>query len=150
YEAYGWHVQTVDWTHGDGEYSEDVEALHDALLAAREVTDRPSFIQLRTIIGWPAPNKQNTGDAHGSSLGEDEVAATKEILGFDPAKKFEVSDEVIAHTRGLLERGAAAEAEWNETFQQWRGEHAEAAALFDRLTRRELPEGWDAGLPTFD
>ena len=150
YEAYGWHVQTVDWTHGDGQYSEDVEALHDALRAAREVTDRPSFIQLRTIIGWPAPNKQNTGDAHGSALGADEIAATKEILGFDPEQAFEVSDEVINHTRKLLERGAKAEAEWDERFQQWRADHGEAAALYDRVSSRQLPDGWDADLPAFD
>ena len=107
YEAYGWHVQTVDWTNGDTEYDENVAALDAALDAARAVTDRPSFISLRTIIGWPAPNLQGTGKAHGYALGDDEVAATKEVLGFDPEQTFEVADEVIAHTRKLLERGAA-------------------------------------------
>jgi transketolase len=80
YEAYGWHVQTVDWTHGGSDYAEDVQALYDALVAAEEVTDRPSFIRLRTIIAWPAPKAQNTGKAHGSALGEEEVAATKKVL----------------------------------------------------------------------
>ena len=84
YEAYGWHVQVVDWTNDGKEYREDVPALYDAIEAAREVTDRPSFIELRTIIAWPAPNAQNTGKAHGSALGDDEVAATKKVLGFDP------------------------------------------------------------------
>src|SRR5699024_4625587 len=76
YEAYGWHVQTVDWTGGGTRYEENVHALYDAFVAAEQVTDRPSFIVLRTIIAWPAPNKQNTGAAHGSALGADEVAAT--------------------------------------------------------------------------
>src|SRR5690349_7759100 len=98
YEAYGWHVQTVDWTNGGKEYREDVQALYDALREAEAVTDRPSFIELRTIIAWPAPNAQNTGKAHGSALGADEVAATKKVLGFDPDKTFEVPDEVLAHT----------------------------------------------------
>ncbi len=102
YEAYGWHVQTVDWA-GDradtDAYREDVQALYDALEAARAVTDRPSFIKLRTIIAWPAPTARGTGAAHGSALGADEVAATKELLGFDPARTFEVPDEVLAHTR---------------------------------------------------
>ncbi|HRK47620.1 MAG TPA: transketolase, partial [Nocardioides sp.] len=90
YAAYGWHVQDVDWTNGGTEYREDVPALYDAILAARAVTDRPSFIRLHTIIAWPAPNAQNTGKAHGSALGVEEVAATKEVLGFDPALAFDV------------------------------------------------------------
>ena len=90
YEAYGWHVQTVDWTHDDTTYAEDVPALYAALRKAEAVTDRPSFIVLRTIIAWPAPNPQNTGKAHGSALGDDEVAATKKVLGFDPDQTFEV------------------------------------------------------------
>ena len=89
YEAYGWHVQTVDWTNDETEYVEDVPELAAALQTAREVTDRPSFIVLRTIIAWPAPDAQNTGKAHGSALGEEEVAATKKVLGFDPDQTFE-------------------------------------------------------------
>ena len=99
YAAYGWHVQDVDWTHGGKEYREDVPALYAAIKAAEAVTDKPSFIRLRTIIAWPAPNAQNTGKAHGSALGADEVAATKEVLGFDPALAFDVDPEVIEHTR---------------------------------------------------
>ncbi|MGH3432407.1 MAG: transketolase, partial [Thermocrispum sp.] len=98
YEAYGWHVQVV-------EGGEDVVALEEALAAARAETGKPSFILLKTIIGWPAPNLQNTGKAHGAALGEDEVAAVKEILGFDPALSFAVQDEVLAHARGAVERG---------------------------------------------
>ena len=110
YAAYGWHVQDVDWTHGGKEYREDVPALYAAIKAAEAVTDKPSFIRLRTIIAWPAPNAQNTGKAHGSALGPDEVAATKEMLGFDPALAFDVDPEVIEHTRKAVERGKAAQA----------------------------------------
>jgi len=85
YEAYGWHTQTVDWKSGP-EYHEDLNALYDAIQNAKSVSDKPSLITLKTIIGWPAPNKQNTGGIHGAKLGEDEVRATKEILGFDPIR----------------------------------------------------------------
>src|SRR5215831_10903414 len=95
YAAYGWHVQRVAWRAPDG-YQEDVPALYAALQAARAETDRPSFIALRTIIGWPAPNKQNTGKIHGSALGPDEVAATKKVLGVDPEQTFVVDADVLA------------------------------------------------------
>jgi transketolase len=150
YEAYGWHVQTVDWTGGDKEYVEDVEALWSALDEAEQVTDRPSIICLRTIIAWPAPNAQGTGAAHGSALGEEEVATTKKILGFDPEKTFEVSDEVLAHTRGLVERGKVAEAAWQEGFDAWAQANPEGRALLDRMQTRTLPEGWAENLPSFD
>jgi transketolase len=150
YEAYGWHVQRVDWTGGpDGGYHEDVQALHAAFAAAQAVTDRPSLIALRTIIGWPAPNKQNTGAAHGSALGEEEVAATKKILGFDPAVKFPAEEETVAHARQVAGRGAQLRARWEESFAAWAAASPERKALFDRLSRRELPEGWEAALPSF-
>ena len=119
YEAYGWHVQTVDWTHDGRGYREDVPALYDAIRKAEQVTDRPSFIVLRTIIAWPAPNAQGTGKAHGSALGDAEVRATKEVLGFDPDQTFEVAADVIEHTRGAVERGKQAQAEWDKAFQHW-------------------------------
>ncbi|MFC0504652.1 transketolase [Micromonospora costi] len=152
YEAYGWHVQTVDWRRGDadqGDYHEDVEALYQALLAARAETGRPSFIALRTIIGWPAPNKQNTGKIHGSALGADEVAATKQILGFDPAQSFAVDDEVLAHARQVLGRGEEAQREWTRVFDAWAQANPERKALYDRLAGRILPEGWADALPEF-
>ncbi|MBA2740159.1 MAG: hypothetical protein H0U47_10930, partial [Nocardioidaceae bacterium] len=115
YEAYGWHVQTVDWTGGKGSeagaddsYDEDVEALHAALTAAREERGRPSFVVLRTIIAWPAPKARNTGKAHGSALGDDEVRATKQVMGMDPDATFAVADEVLDHARQVAERGKAA------------------------------------------
>ncbi|MFG1800707.1 transketolase [Micromonospora carbonacea] len=152
YEAYGWHVQTVDWRAGDadqGDYHEDVEALHRALLAARAETARPSFVALRTIIGWPAPNKKNTGKIHGSALGASEVAATKELLGFDPAQSFQVDEDVLGHARRVLERGAAAQQEWERTYAGWAEANPERKALWDRMAQRALPEGWTEALPTF-
>jgi transketolase len=150
YAAYGWHVQRVDWRRGDGTYEDDAEALHAALLAARAETDRPSFIALRTIIAWPAPNAQNTGKAHGSALGADEVAATKRILGLDPDTSFHVDDDVLAHARRVVDRGRALRAEWEKGYAVWREREPERARLLDRLRERALPEGWTDALPTFE
>jgi len=153
YAAYGWDVRHVDWRKGDPdkgtEYQEDVEALYAAIRAGQEVKDRPTFIVLKTIIGWPAPNKQNTGKIHGSALGEDEVRATKEVLGFDPNKTFDVADEVLMHARQVVERGRAAHAEWTKAFEAWAAANAEGKALFDRLSTRSLPQGWHEALPEF-
>ena len=149
YAAYGWHVQTVDWTNDGTNYAENVKALEDALRAAREVTDRPSFIDLKTIIAWPSPNKQNTGGAHGSALGDDEVKGLKEVLGFDPEKTFEVSDEVIEHTRQLRERGKQARAEWQQDFDNWASANPESKEFYERLVKRELTPGWEEALPSW-
>lgn len=146
YEAYGWHTQHVDMLpNGDV----DVHSLHDAILAAQEVIDRPSIIRTRSIIGWPAPTMQGTAKVHGSALGAAEVAATKEVLGFDPAKEFEVDPEVLAHTRKLRDRGAAAHAEWDANFERWRSRHADHTELLDRLRARRLPEGFNEAIPVF-
>ncbi|MEV3857840.1 transketolase [Streptomyces sp. NPDC050095] len=147
YEAYGWHVQRVA-PKPDGDL--DHEAIYNAVEAAKKVTDKPSFIAMRSIIAWPAPNAQNTEAAHGSALGDDEVAATKRVLGFDPEKTFEVSDEVIGHTRRALDRGAQAKAEWEKSFQEWRTANPERAAEFDRINAGELPAGWEEKLPAFE
>ena len=149
YEAYGWHVQRIDWRHEDGSYTEDVQALYDALIAARNETGRPSMISLRTIIAWPAPNAQNTGEAHGAALGAEEVAATKEVLGFDPAISFPDAPDLVAHARGVIERGKAAHAQWDEAFAAWAKADATRKELFDRLAQRKLPSGWDDALPVF-
>ncbi|HEY5033244.1 MAG TPA: transketolase [Actinomycetes bacterium] len=146
YDAYGWHTQYVGMN-ADG--SVDVAALADAVDAARAETSRPSFIALRTIIGWPAPNLRNTGKAHGSALGADEVAATKVLLGLDPALSFQVDDKVLTHTREALDRGAAARAAWSIGFDAWRAANPDRAALFDRLHAGELPEGFADAFPVF-
>jgi transketolase len=149
YEAYGWHVQEVDWLSSTGKYVENVQALAAAFDAAKAVTDRPSFISLRTILAWPAPHAQNTGKAHGSALGEDEVKATKKILGMNPELTFDVDPEVLAHARGVVERGRAAHAEWDERFATWAESNKDAKALLDRMSTRTLPDGWTKALPEF-
>lgn len=149
YEAYGWHTQTVDWTK-TGDYVEDVEALYQALEAARAETGRPSFIRLRTIIGWPAPNKKNTGKIHGSALGADEVAATKKVMGFDVEKDFDVPAEVLEHAREVVKRGRATRAEWDKLYESWREANPERAAEFDRISARKLPANWTEALPSFE
>lgn len=148
YEAYGWHVQFVDWTAG-GEYREDVDALHAAIEAAKAVTDKPSFIGIRTLIAWPTPNKTNDHSSHGSKLGTESVRGLKELLGFDPEASFPVEPEVLAHTRALADRAAAARATWQEGFDAWRAANPDNAALLERLVERRLPEGWEAALPVF-
>ncbi len=149
YEAYGWHTQRVDWMK-TGEYVEDVAELYSALVAAKNETSKPSIVSLRTIIGYPAPTKQDTGKIHGSALGADEVAAVKEALGFDPEKHFDVDPEVLEHARGVVERGAEAHSAWQEDFATWQEGHAEEAALLERIQARTLPEGWTSELPTFE
>jgi transketolase len=147
YEAYGWHVQRIE-PQEDGDV--DVRALYAALRAAQAETGRPSIIAMRTIIAWPAPNARNTEASHGSALGEDEVAATKRLLGFDPERSFEVADEVLAHTRGALDRGAEARTAWDKRIASWRSDNPERAATFDRVSKGELPEGWQDALPVFE
>jgi transketolase len=149
YEAYGWHVQRLSWRIPRGGYEEDVQALYQALLTAREHTEAPSLIALRTIIGWPAPHKKDTGAAHGSALGVDEVKATKEVLDFDPEVDFPVEDEALSRARQVAERGKKLHDEWEQQFAQWAGANAGRKALFDRLAARRLPDGWAAALPAF-
>ncbi|MEU4111604.1 transketolase [Streptomyces sp. NPDC027717] len=147
YEAYGWHVQRVE-PKADGDL--DPAAIYAAIEKAKAVTDRPSFIAMRSIIAWPAPNAQDTEAAHGSALGDDEVAATKRVLGFDEAQSFAVADEVLDHTRGALERGRQAKAEWEKGFQVWRENNADRAAEFDRISEGALPTGWELKIPVFE
>ncbi len=150
YEGYGWHVQTVDWTHDGTAYKEDVEALYDAYAEAKAVADRPSIIVLRTIIAWPAPNAQNTGAAHGSALGAEEVAETKKILGFDPDRHFAVDEAVLKHTRAVMQRGKADHNAWQREFDAWVESAGDRKATYDRLLDRRLPEGWEDALPSFE
>ncbi|MCO1658817.1 transketolase [Pseudonocardia sp. S2-4] len=143
YEAYGWHVQVV-------EGGENVTGILEALRNAKAESSRPSFIVLRTIIGFPAPKKMNTGKAHGSALGDEEVAAVKEILGFDPERSFQVDDDVLAHARKVVDRGREARREWQKTYDDWRSRESERAELFDRVLGRDLPVGWEKALPSWD
>ncbi|MET9435324.1 transketolase [Streptomyces sp. NPDC006551] len=147
YEAYGWHVQRVE-PKANGDL--DPAALYAAIKAAEAETERPSFIAMRSIIAWPAPNAQNTEAAHGSALGDEEIAATKRVLGFDPERTFEVSDEVIGHTRALGDRGREAKAAWEKSLAEWRTANPERAAEFDRIQANELPEGWESKIPVFE
>jgi transketolase len=150
YEAYGWHVQRVDWVRPSGDYVEDVAALDSALAAARAEAGRPSFIALRTIIGWPSPHLQGTGKVHGSALGAAEVAATKEILGHDPTRSFVVDPDVIGHARQVAERGTRLHAEWDKDLTAWIEANPEGNNLLERLTARQLPVEWAAEVPVFE
>ncbi|RZU65086.1 transketolase [Microterricola gilva] len=149
YESYGWQVLTVDWKK-TGEYVEDMVELNAAIEAAKGETDKPSLIVLKTIIGWPSPKKQNSGKIHGSALGAEELAAVKEVLGFDPAESFAVSDEVIAHTRKAVERGAEQHAEWQKGFDAWAAANPERKVLLDRVLSGELPDEAESALPVFE
>ena len=149
YDAYGWHTQTVDWKK-TGNYEEDLQELFEAIEKAKKVSDKPSLITLKTIIGWPAPNKQNTGGIHGAKLGEEEVRATKEVLGFNPDKSFEVDEQVLRHSRKLIERGRAWESSWRERFESWKASNPEAAKLLDRMIDGKLPENLEQSLPVFE
>lgn len=143
YQAYGWHVQRVDG-------GENVVGILRALEAAKRETERPSLIVLQTIIGYPAPNKMNTGAAHGAALGDDEVVEVKKILGFDPEQKFVVEDAVLAHTREVTARGKQAHAQWDQEFEKWAARNPDRKALLDRLAARRLPEGWAGKLPSWE
>ncbi|MBL1103269.1 transketolase [Streptomyces sp. 5-8] len=147
YEAYGWHTQRIEPT-ADGDV--DAPALYAALEAARAETGRPSIIAMRTVIAWPAPNARNTEASHGSALGEEEIAATKRLLGFDPEQAFEVADDVLKHARQALDRGAEAHAAWDRRIAEWRAARPERAELFDRVSKGELLEGWQDALPVFE
>jgi len=143
YEAYGWHVQVV-------EGGENVTGILDALRAAKAETARPSFVLLRTLIAYPAPNAMNTGKAHGSALGADEVAAVKRTLGFDPADSFVVEPEVLAHARKVADRGREAHRAWQRRYDQWAAREPRRKQLLDRMGKRELPVGWEQALPSWE
>ena len=149
YLAYGWHVQVVDWKK-TGNYIEDVAELNAAIQQAKKVTDKPSLITIRTIIGWPSPGKQNSGKIHGSALGQDELKGLKSALGFDPEKTFDVSPEVLEYTRGVQERGASARNTWQQAFDAWAKKSPDSKKLFDRLESGSVPADLDASLPKFE
>ena len=148
YEALGWHVQVVDWKSG-ADYHEDVQALYAATLEAQKVTDRPSIIVLKTIIGWPSPTLRNTGKIHGSAMGDAEIKGLKTALELDPDTSFAVEDDVLEHTRKAVERGKQAHAEWDEGFDAWASANPTRKALLDRVLAGELPDDVFADLPEF-
>ena len=147
YQAYGWETIEVDWHQGG--YHEDVEALYDAIEKAKANTSQPTLITLKTIIGWPSPTKQNTGKIHGSKLGAEELAGLKQALGFDPELSFQVSDDVLTHTRKLVDRGASARSDWDQQFALWQEANPDAAKLFERISKSELPANIADVLPEF-
>jgi transketolase len=148
YEAYGWFVQTVG---GDGN---DMNAFRAAVNAARSQKERPSLIQLRTHIGYGSPHRQDTPEAHGQPLGDEEVALTKRRYGWDPEKKFHVPAEVSSHMRGQVAKGEKLEHEWNVTFDRFAAQYAPEAEEFRRAASRQLPVDWEKiwreSVPSFD
>jgi len=150
YDSYGWHTQTVDWKK-TGNYHEDISELYSAIEKAKAVTDKPSLITLRTIIGWPSPKKQNTGKIHGSALGSEELAGLKTALGFDPDKTFEVTSEVIEHTRNnAATRASVAKAQWQAKFDVWAAKNPERKNVFDRVQSGKTPTELESALPSFE
>jgi transketolase len=141
FSSYGWHVQRV-------EDSEDTAALHAALLAAQQETARPSFISIRSHIAYPAPHKTDSAKAHGSPLGEEEVRATKEVMGFDPDKSFVVDERIYEHM-SLRASGERAQRESHERFESWKRDLPELAAEWERCHAGQLADGWREALPTF-
>ncbi len=142
YEADGWHVQRV----AD---SEDLDALEAALIAAREETERPSFIAIRSHIAYPAPKAVDTAKSHGSALGEEEVRRTKEAMGFDPDRHFWVDDSVYEHM-SIVERGGALQEGWSGRFREWREAFPAMAEDWDRAWSGRLRDGWREALPSFE
>jgi len=147
YRAYGWHVIDVAATN-DG--SVDIAVLDAAMLAAKKEITKPTLIRLKTVIAWPAPTLRGTGKSHGSALGDQEIAATKLLLGLNPDEHFAMPNEVLTHVRQVKARGAARRSEWNATFSAWSSANTDAAALLQRLQKRELPANWDSRLPVFE
>lgn len=146
YRAYGWHVIEVP-TKPDGDV--DLEACDRAMQQALQVTDRPTLIRLHSVIAWPAPKARNTSESHGAALGDEEIAATKKILGLDPDVKFFIDADVLSHTRAAQKRGQALEENWNSELSKWRKGNIERAALLDRLLNKTLPQDWEKALPVF-
>jgi transketolase len=143
FRAYGWHVLHVD----DGN---DLPAICRAIEEARRTTGRPTFIALKTHIGYGSPNKQDTHSAHGEPLGEEEVRRTKEFYGWPADAKFLVPDGVVQRfADGIGRRGAGARAAWQAAFTRYRTAHPDLAAQFETMQRRELPTGWDRDIPSF-
>lgn len=146
YRAYGWQVIEVG-TSDDG--SVDIQALDAAMVEAKSETTKPSLIRLKSVIAWPAPTLRGTGKSHGSALGDEEIAATKILLGLDPNENFAMPSEIMSHVRAVRDRGIALHSEWNTAFSAWEKENPDNAVLLDRLRNHALPDNWDSGIPVF-
>lgn len=146
YKAYGWYTDEFSFIQPDGSYKEDVEGFAKVLEKAEQVTDRPKFIKVDTLIAWPTPGKTNNESAHGSKLGAEAVAGLKEALGFDPAKSFEIDEEALAHAREVAQRGLEAHKEWDQKYEAWKKANPAKAALHDRIHEGRLPEEFDKAI----
>ena len=146
YQAYGWYTDEFSFIQPDGSYKEDVEGLAAVLEKAEQVTDRPKFIKVDTLMAWPTPGKTNDPSAHGSALGAEAVAALKKTLGYDPEQSFQVDEEALAHAREVAQRGLSAHKAWDEKYQAWRKANPDKAALYDRIHAGKLPEGFDKAI----
>ncbi|NEP55818.1 MAG: transketolase [Symploca sp. SIO2G7] len=146
FEAYGWHVITVDNPNLDEDTK--LDAVHAAIEEAKKVTDKPSMIKVRTIIGYGSPNKRDTHGVHGAALGGEEVAATRKELGWE-YEPFVVPEDALNHFRKAVERGASYEAEWNQISAEYKTKYPQEAAEFERIANGSLPEGWEKVLPTY-
>ena len=146
YQAYGWYTDEFSFIQPDGSYKEDVEGLAAVLEKAEQVTDRPKFIKVDTLMAWPTPGKTNDPSAHGSALGAEAVAGLKKALGYDPEQSFQIDEEALAHAREVAQRGLAAHKDWDEKYQAWRKANPDKAALYDRIHAGKLPEGFDKAL----
>ncbi|MDB9395363.1 transketolase [Microcystis aeruginosa] len=142
FEAYGWHVQHVE----NG--NTDLDAIANAIAAAKAVTDKPSMIKITTTIGYGSPNKSNTADVHGAALGATEIELTRKALGWE-YEPFVVPDDVLSRFRQAVDKGATAETDWNKLFNEYQTKYPAEAALFEQLTTSQLPEGWDKALPVY-
>src|SRR5699024_1066627 len=142
FEAYDWHVQTI-------EDVKDLKALSKAVENAKKENDRPSLIIVRSHIAYGSTNKIDTKEAHGSALGEDEVKLVKKELGFDPDKHFEVPEEVLDYYQKAGKKGQQQEDEWNKLYNSYKKKYPDLAEEYELLSRGSLPEGWDEDLPNF-
>lgn len=141
YKAWGWHVQVVE----DGN---DLDTIDHAIEAAKGVTGQPSLIAVHTVIGYGSPNKAGTSSAHGSPLGPEEVAKTKEFYGW-PQEDFYIPDEALQLFRTAVDKGAQEESAWNQLYDAWRAQHPDLAEEWDSAFNGRLPEDWDADIPVF-
>ena len=146
YRAYGWQVIDVAAASNG---NVDIAALDAAMVAAKKETTKPSLIRMKSVIAWPAPKAQGTAGSHGSALGDEEIAATKEALGLNPEEKFAMPADVLAHARLVKDRAAKVRKEWNSKFATWQSSNPEQAKLLERLRAKALPAGWDTDIPTF-